>query len=455
MKSTKRITASLVTIFAFCSAVQVSFAQPGILASASGKTAGPGYVNVREAPYLATGDGRSDDTGAFQKALDQVGAEGGGVVFVPTGRYMIKSHLSVPAGTSLVGLGRAPLTYKQAVPGSTLLATEGGGSTEGPAFITLQGPNSTIEGITIFYPDQVISDQPTPYPWTIRGGGGDNVSIIDVLLVNPYQGVDFGTNQAARHYIRGLYGQPLSKGIWVDQCYDIGRIQDVHFWPFWTQDKRIIDFTTTKGTMMIFQRTDWEVVEDVFSWGYHVGIEFSASKYGAMNGQMTDVNLDNVNIGLDARATQPYAVHISNLNVANAGAGTDHIGIWGRNSGKQADLDVRGASFWGFVKQSVRWENPGTVTLSESRLLPWNPEQPMVEVLAGNAILHDNIFQSYRQVHIKDFWSYDPVPAKEGVVALRIGAAANGVMVHGNELNGNQIVNDAKRHVALINDNQP
>ena len=281
------------------------------------------------------------------------------------------------------------------------------------------------------------------------------MSIFNVLLVNPYQAVDFGTNQTARHYIRGLYGQPLSKGIWVDQCYDIGRIQDVHFWPFWTQDKHIIDFTTTKGTMMIFQRTDWEVVEDVFSWGYHVGIEFSASKYGAMNGQMTDVNLDNVNIGLDVQATQPYAVHISNLNVANGGAGSDHIGIWGHDSAKQADLDIRGASFWGFVKQSLRWENSGTVSLSDSRLLPWNLDQPLVELLAGNTILHDNIFQPYRQEHIKDYWSYDPVPAKEGAVAVRIGAAVNSVLIHGNQLNGNRIEMNSRGSGVLVNDNQP
>ncbi len=95
-------------------------------------------------------------------------------------------------------------------------------------------------------------------------GNGDNVSIINVQMVNPYQAVDFATNQSPPHYVRGLHGQPPYKGIWVDECYDIGRIQDVHFWPSWTLDQRIVDFTTTKGTLLIFKRTDWEVVEDVF-----------------------------------------------------------------------------------------------------------------------------------------------------------------------------------------------
>lgn len=453
MESIGRTTATLMAVLVVCCTVHAAPRQADISATEFGKTSGPGYANVREAPYSAAGDGKTDDTQAFQKALDEVGTRGGGIVFVPTGQYMIRTHISVPAGTSLVGTGRAPLTYAAKSPGSTLLAVEGAGSTEGTPFITLLGPNATIEGLSVFYPNQSIAEKPTPYPWTVRGNG-DNVSILNVLLVNPYQGVDFGTNQSARHYVHGLYGQPLFKGIWVDQCYDIGRIKNVHFWPFWTQDKRIVDFTTTKGTMFVFQRTDWEVVEDIFSWGYHVGVEFSASKYGAMNGQMTDINLDNVNIGLDVSATQPYAVHISNLNIANAGAGTDHIAIWGRKGAKGADLDVRGASFWGFVKQAVRWENPGNVSLSDSRLIPWNIDQPMIEILEGRAIVHDNFFQPYRQEHIEDYWHYDPVPANQGAIAVRIGPDANSVMVHGNQLGGNKIENGGGAR-ALLNDNLP
>ncbi len=417
------------------------------------KSGGPGSANVREAPYSAVGDGKTDDTPAFQKALDAVGEAGGGIVFVPTGRYMIKTHLSIPAGTSLVGVARAPRSYKPESPGSTLLAVEGAGSTEGTPFITLVGPNSTLEGLTVFYPDQVISEKPVPYPWTVRAGGGYDVSIVNVLLVNPYQAVDFATHQSARHFVRGLYGQPLSKGIWVDQCYDIGRIQDVHFWPFWTQDKRLVDFTTTNGKTFIFQRTDWEVVEDIFCWGYHVGIEFSASKYGAMNGQMTDINLDNVNIGLDVSATQPYAVHVSNLNIANAGAGTDHVAIWGRPSSKGAELSVRGASFWGFIKQVLRWENIGAVSLADSRLIPWNIERPMMEILAGRAIIHDNSFQPYHQGYIEDYWYHDPVPAQNSVTAIRVGPGVENVMVHGNQLRGHKILNEAGQ-LALVENNQ-
>ena len=433
----------------------VARAQVESLTASIGKTGTRGFVSVRETPYRAVGDGKADDTKAIQAALDDVGTAGGGIVFVPTGTYLIATHLIVPIGTALVGVGRTPLRYDPTHPGSTLLAVEGAGNPDGTPFITLLGPNATLEGITVFYPKQVIAEAPLPYPWTVRSGGnGENVSIVNVLLVNPYQAVDFGTHGSSRHFVRGLYGQPLFKGIWVDKSGDVGRIQHVHFWPFWNTDKKIVDFTTTKATPFIFQRTDWEVVEDIFCWGYKVGIELSASKSGAMNGQMTDINLDNVDVGLDVSATQPYAVHVSNLNVANAGAGTDHVAIWGRRSGKAAELSVRGASFWGFIHQVLRWENSGTISLSDTRLIPWNIQRPMIEILAGRALIHDNVFQPYWQEHVKDFWLGDPVVAKGKGKAVYIGSGVDSVMVHDNQLNGNAIINDGGSQVSLA-DNQP
>ena len=420
-----------------------------------------GWVDVRKAPYMARGDGRADDTAAIQAALDAVGAAGGGVVYLPTGSYMVRTHLSVPAETSLVGVGRAPTIYKDKSPGSTLLAVEGAGRTEGAAFITLQGPNSTLQGLKVFYPDQVVADAPVPYPWTVRGGSGDGAALIDVLRVNPYQAVDLATMGGSRHYIRGLYGQPLLKGIWVDKCSDIGRIYDVHFRPFWSQDKKVIDFTEANATSFIFQRADWEVVENVFSWGYRVGMELSASSDGATNGQMTDVDFDGVDIGILASATQQPGVSISNLAIANDGRGKVRTAIWGRSAQQGAVqvrklngvdvteptsvvLYVRGGSFWGQLDRVVKWENDGLVSLSDSRLVPWVLNGPMIEILYGQASVHDNSFLIYPDV-VKG-----AVPG----TGILVGPKARDVSVHDNQMNGNRIENDAGDR-ASVSGNRP
>ncbi len=419
----------------------------GLTAGAAGFALDSSAVNAREKPYRAAANGRTDDTAAIQRAMDDTRKRGGGIVFLPAGEYRIAGHLTIPGGVTLMGVARAPQTWKRGGGGSVLLATEGAGKEDGTPFLTLDGNNATIEGLAVFYPDQVLSEKPVAYPWCVASGKeADNVAIVNCLLVNPYQGVNFATNSAHRHFITGLYGQPLLKGIWVDQCYDIGRVKNVHLWPFWTQDKRIVDFTIAHGTTFIFQRTDWEVVEDIFCWGYNVGAEFSSSTppkehpgmkgINGMNGQMTNVNFDNVNIGIDISGTQPYAIHITNLNIANAGAGDDHIGIWGRNSERSADLSVRGASFWGEINQALRWEIPGTVTMSESRVVSWNHRLPAVELLAGSSMIHDISFAN---------------PKRRSGTVVRIGPEVERAMVYNNQLQGHAIVNEGGDRTALSN----
>ena len=378
-----------------------------------------GYVNAQNPPYSAKGNGVTDDTAAIQSALNDAGTKGGGIVFLPLGNYYIATHLSVPAHTTLAGVWRIPTAYS-ANKGTTLLAVESPGSTSGVPFITLQGPNSTLEGVTIYYPDQVANNPPTVYPWTIRAGGGDNVTIQNVHLVNPYLGVDFATHASGRHLIRSLYGQPLLVGIAVDQCYDIGRIMDVHFWPFWSNDANVRAFVQNNGVSFDFMRTDWEVVQDIFSLGYAVGARFRASASGAMNGQMSNVDFDGVDIGLQLLATQPYAVHISNLNVANSGGGTNRIGIQSL-AGGSCDLNVNGASFWGSLRQGVSWNSSDLLSLSNARFLNWSSSLPAVDILAGRAMLQGNYF-------------------KDGTAtAIHVGAGADRVMIMGNELAGNTL----------------
>jgi len=49
-------------------------------------------VNLRD--FGATGDGVTDDGPAFQKALDTLAAAGGGILFIPTGKYVIATPVA-------------------------------------------------------------------------------------------------------------------------------------------------------------------------------------------------------------------------------------------------------------------------------------------------------------------------------------------------------------------------
>lgn len=265
-------------------AVAILFCFSSIL-FAQQDNASRGVFNVRD--YGAKGDAKTDDTAAFQTAMDVCSKQGGGVVTVPAGKYLIKTHLTIPRAVTLEGTWRAPASVTEyhdpndpngapLLSGSVLLAVEGAGSPGGTPFISLDR-DATIKGVTVFYPEQTKTNPPIAYPWCIATIGADNCSIIDCLLVNPYQAVDFGTRVSGRHYINGLYAQPLYKGLYVDMCLDIGRISNIHFWPFWTAadaDSPIGKFMLEKGEAFTFGRSDWEYVTNCFAISYHVGMRF-------------------------------------------------------------------------------------------------------------------------------------------------------------------------------------
>jgi len=359
----------------------------------------PVQVSVRD--FGAKGDGVTDDTAAFQAALDSL-KERGGTVFVPVGTYLIKSHLRVPNNVTLEGVWKIPTVWR-AGSGSTLLAVEGEGYEDGPPFITL-GINSTIKGITIFYPNQ-RPDAIKPYPWCIACEAGENCSIIDCLLVNPYNAVDFGSRPSGRHYIRNLYGQPLRRGIFVDKCYDIGRIENVHFWPFWTWDEKsgIREWLAENGEAFIFARTDWEYVFNTFCFGYRIGYRFIQSKDGAANGNFLGIGADATNIALLVEQTQPPGILITNGEfVSFQGKDPTEVVVKESHSGV---VQLSNCSFWGPAHQIARIAGTGTVSFNACNFVYWDHFRkgvPAIETFGGNLLVNGcNFMAASKQVVLR------------------------------------------------------
>lgn len=342
--------------------------------------------------FGARGDSTTDNTAPFQKALDAASTRGGAVVSVPAGRFLFKGHLTIPPSTTLEGVGRAPSAVPEG--GQTvLMPTEGKGQVDGTAFITMQGNTPTLKGLMILYPDQdPHATAPAPYPWTVAQQGSQNLTMRDVTLVNPYQGINL--TLAGRHYLSGIYGQPLSLGIYVDQIYDVGRIENVHFWPFWTQDPNTVNWTTAHGVMMRFGRTDWQYVFNTFSWGYSIGYHFIQTKDGTCNGNFLGIGADNTGDAIVVENCEPFSgIQITNGEfVAMVRADSQGLVVRSTNAGP---VTLQNCAFWGPSDHIGTVQGTGPVTILASNFSDWdknNRGEPAFVVEGGGATISHNQF---------------------------------------------------------------
>jgi hypothetical protein len=75
--------------------------------------------------FGAKADAVTDNTEPFQQALDAMSTAGGGTVFVPRGRYVIKGTLRIPVSVTLRGEWAAPDKDKPGVSGTLLMVYAG------------------------------------------------------------------------------------------------------------------------------------------------------------------------------------------------------------------------------------------------------------------------------------------------------------------------------------------
>lgn len=323
--------------------------------------------------FGARGDGHTDDTAAFQRALDAAAAQHVSVT-VGSGNYRFLGSLNVPDGVSLIGTWesvpahnglRDPGLPKPTDGGSTFLV-EGGEGTETGAFITLR-TNSTLKGVVVYYPRQDPKAVPKPYPWAIAMRG-KNPAVLECELLNPYNGIDASQNE--RHLIRDVSGQPLRRGISVDAIYDIGRIENVHFNPWWSVDPTLLDWQRTNGEAFIFRRTDWQYVLNTFAFGYGIGYHFMASDTGACNGNFLGIGADDCNNAVRVDASAPFGILITNGEFTSFHG--DHPTEVVVGSGNDGVVRFVNCSFWGPSEQIARIDGSGTVGFSDCTFVQWD-----------------------------------------------------------------------------------
>lgn len=411
----------------------------------------PSFLNVKD--YGAVGDGQTDDTAAFQKALDAAGSSDTQTVFAPRGNYCFNGSLNMPQGVTLKGVWesvpahngiRNPGMPKPTDNGTTFLVYGGSGKPEDPAFLTLN-TNCTLKGVCLYYPEQKTDDVPVEYPYAVAMRG-KNPAILDCELLNPYKGIDASQNE--RHLIRNISGQPLRLGVFVDAIYDIGRIENVHFNPWWSMKPKLFGWQMENGEAFVFGRTDWQYVHNTFAFGYNIGYRFIETKNGVCNGNFLGIGADDCYTALVVDQCAPMGLLITNGEfVSFHGPEPTMIRVTKKNRGA---VRFSNCAFWGPCRQVAVLDGSGTVGFSDCTFVQWGFEDaegrqrnskrripvPAIQMLGGNLSVRGCDFQ-------------DPHPK------VLLGEKTKKAVVTGNLMRGKELVENkaGERPSIVIRDN--
>jgi len=339
-------------------------------------------------------DGSADASAAIQQAIDRAAAKGGGTVRLGVGRYRLDKPLSLPKGVSLVGVWEGP-HYAELDKGTVIDVYADKGKEDKQALIYMYGSNM-VKGITFFYPEQRVPGV-IAYPATL-GCSGINVCVEDCTFINSYKAIDFASGASGLHYINNCYGCPLKLGVAVSSCFDVGRIENVHFNPHiwmacndgWKPEfKDLKKYLLDNLVAFEFGRTDWEYVYNTFCRGAKVGYRFFETNEGTVNGNFLGIGADWCRRAVLVEKTQPWGLLITNGEFVGSDDTDTMVEVVKDHAGV---VQFSNCSFWGPCQTVATLDGKPESTVSFNQCnfkngLPDRVEPYALDVRSGSLIV--------------------------------------------------------------------
>ena len=211
-------------------------------------------------------------------------------------------------------------------------------------------------------------------------------------------GIDATQNE--RHLIRNVQGQPLRRGIYVDAVYDVGRIENVHFNPWWSVQPPVRDWMMANGEAFVIGRSDWQYISNTFCFGYGIGYRFikTAAGHGRSNGNFAGLGADDCAVCVQVEACAPEGLLITNGEfVSLHGPDPTQVVVTATNGGTVRFVNC---GFFGPSHQIARLSGHGTTAFSDCAFVTWDGQQQgraAIQVLSGKV-----------QIRGCEFWEDKP-----------------------------------------------
>ena len=257
--------------------------------------------------------------------------------------------------------------------------------------------------------------------------------------------------------VRGITGYPIRRGIYVDECYDIGHVENCHLWPFGTAydaNDPYSKWINTQGVAYEFARTDWEYVANTFCFGYGVGYRFSASAHGSTNGNFVGLGADSCERAVYVEQTQPPGLLITN---------GEFVGRWGSQNAVcleigpevQSKVSLVNCGFWGPIDRCV-WmrSTAGQFLASGCNFVNWDnraANSPALQLDAGRTIVQGCTFdEDHVDVQVGPAVTSAILTANQAVGGFRVDNKAGGRTLTGlNEADPVDWTDKARAHYRL------
>jgi hypothetical protein len=253
----------------------------------------------------------------------------GRIIYTPSGTYRTNACVPIDTGVTIEGDGCQP--YKL-YPGGTTPSTRGNGTwfhithTTAPLFDIIRPSGGRCSGVSFKnfgmfqdHPTIAAGWVPTTYPFCIRATAVDDVLCEDLMFHGCYAGIQMtgslgATGAAGRLRCHRIKGQCFSVGIDIDFSADVSVLDDIHLWPFWSDNNDVRKWTRTNGTAIRSARNDNPKFSNIFAFSYRYGLLFTGNASGVTSRFLAN------NIGFD---DCPRGFYVNSAGAATTGSLTD------------------------------------------------------------------------------------------------------------------------------------
>ncbi len=235
--------------------------------------------------FVFPGDktGASDVSRDLAMFIAAAQKQGGGIIYLPGGRYRLDSPVVIPDGMELRGVGSVPERDQGNNSAGTAIMAYYGAGTDDPlyaqALITL-GRGSGVRNMRVLYPENKSGTDKPEYAFAIRSTD-DNAYVVNCAIVGAYGGVDF--NGANNHFVKKLVAYCYKyavraancEGGVIEGCLQNGTVAvrnamagyDFAAWP------DVNGYTQLRTTLFYFYNAKNQMLFNSFAYGVRTFVE--------------------------------------------------------------------------------------------------------------------------------------------------------------------------------------